>query len=145
MQEGSQTWVDLILEAPRGERVPAGRGQGHWQTLGIPEGLLSVDIRDILQDRAGYLWFGTDGGGVSRYDGREFVNFTTADGLAHDRVECMVEDRAGHLWFGTAGEGVSWYDGAGFVNFTTADGLPHDRYLSIAVKPLFAILGGLRH
>ncbi len=31
------------------------------------------------------LWFGTDGGGVSRYDGETFTTFTTQDGLANNR------------------------------------------------------------
>ena len=51
----------------------------------------------------GDMWFGTQGGGVSRFDGRTFKNYTTADGLAHDSVWSIVEDRSGQLWFSFLG------------------------------------------
>ncbi len=60
---------------------------------------------------------------MSRYDGKEFVTFTTEDGLADNSVSSIVEDRQGNLWFGTWGGGVSVYDGIQFVTFTTEDGL----------------------
>ncbi len=69
------------------------------------EGLAGNDVHEIVEDRVGNLWFGTDGG-VSRYNGKSFVTFTTADGLAGNDVHEIVEDRSGSLWFGTKG-GVS--------------------------------------
>jgi signal transduction histidine kinase len=80
-----------------------------------------------LEDREGRLWFGTvgdgdQGAGVSCYDGQHWTTFTTADGLAHNRVKWITQDREGNLWFGTAG-GVSRYDGKSWTTFTTADGL----------------------
>jgi DNA-binding NtrC family response regulator/streptogramin lyase len=67
------------------------------------------------------MWFGTEGG-VSRYDGKEFINFTKEDGLANNDVRCVHCDPDDILWFGTFGGGVSRYDGQGFVNFAAADG-----------------------
>ena len=81
-------------------RVKAGRGKGHWRTFGVLEGLPAPVVTSILQDRAGDLWLGTLGGGVSRYDGEQFTTFTTRDGMAHDTVWVVSEDRRGHLWFG---------------------------------------------
>lgn len=46
------------------------------------------------------MWFGTQGG-VSRYDGKEFVNFTLRDGLAGNIVKTIEGDPDGSLWFGT--------------------------------------------
>ena len=60
---------------------------------------------------------------MSRYDGEQFVTFTTEDGLADDDVHAITEDREGNLWFGTWTGGVSRYDGEWFVNFATQDGL----------------------
>ena len=50
--------------------------------------------------------------------------YTTADGLAHDRVRRIYRDSQGFLWFCTA-QGLSRFDGYRFVTYTTADGLPH--------------------
>jgi DNA-binding NtrC family response regulator/ligand-binding sensor domain-containing protein len=102
--------------------------RGHWESYALIDGLPDVNVLAILEDSGGYLWFGTEDGGVSRYDGQSFTNFTTEDGLAGNCVKAILEDRAGNLWFGIGGwnveGGVSRYDGQSFVTFTTEDGLP---------------------
>ena len=50
--------------------------------------------------------------------------YTTADGLARDRVYKIVADPRGFLWFCTY-DGISRFDGYEFVNYSVADGLPH--------------------
>ncbi|MBV8759220.1 MAG: ATP-binding protein [Deltaproteobacteria bacterium] len=49
--------------------------------------------------------------------------YTTADGLANDRVDGGAADARGYLWFATV-DGVSRFDGHEFVNFGVVDGLP---------------------
>jgi signal transduction histidine kinase/ligand-binding sensor domain-containing protein len=49
-------------------------------------------------------------------------NYTTADGLAHERVRCIVRDSHGFLWFCT-GDGISRFDGYGFNSYGAAEGL----------------------
>ena len=90
---------------------------------------------------------GTFNGGVFRFDGKSFVNFTTAQGLASNSVFSSMEDKTGNLWFGTDGGGVSRYDGKSFTNFTKAQGLADNIVFSIAQDQLvnlwFAPEGGL--
>ena len=50
--------------------------------------------------------------------------YTTADGLAADRVDCIVPDSRGFLWFCTP-EGLSRFDGYHFVSYGVDEGLPH--------------------
>ena len=50
--------------------------------------------------------------------------YTTADGLAADRVDRIVADSRGFLWFCTP-EGLSRFDGNRFVNYGVNEGLPH--------------------
>ncbi|MES2284883.1 MAG: two-component regulator propeller domain-containing protein [Bacteroidota bacterium] len=95
------------------------------------QGLANNNIKSITEDKMGNLWFGTDGGGVSRYDGKAFTNFTMDQGLADKQVLSIMEDKRGNLWFGTYGGGVSCYDGKAFTNFTTAQGLANNFVLSI--------------
>jgi ligand-binding sensor domain-containing protein/signal transduction histidine kinase len=103
----------------------------HMQTYTTDQGLVLDGIESSCIDHLGNLWFGTYGGGVSRYDGKSFTTFTTAQGLASKVVWSMLEDNAGNMWFGTEG-GVSRYDGTSFVTFTTADGLSNNIVWSIA-------------
>lgn len=77
------------------------------------------------------MWFGTWGAGISRYDGKEFVNFTTKDGLADNLVRSIHQSSDGVLWFATYGGGVSRYDGVVWTSLDTRDGLSSDRVMSI--------------
>jgi len=51
-------------------------------------------------------------------------SYTTADGLAADRIDNMTVDSHGFVWFCTR-EGLSRFDGYRIVNFGVAEGLPH--------------------
>jgi ligand-binding sensor domain-containing protein len=70
------------------------------------QGLALNSVACGYRDKTGSLWFGTLGGGVSRYDGKSFVTFTTAQGLANNIVYSIAEDKGGNLSFGTSGGGV---------------------------------------
>jgi ligand-binding sensor domain-containing protein len=77
----------------------------------------------IAEDKLGNMWFGTDGVGVRKYDGKTFTILTAKDGLAGNNVSCILADRAGNIWFGTQEAGLSRYDGHSFTTFTETDGL----------------------
>ena len=94
---------------------------GTWKTYSIDDGLPSLRIEHIAEDRAGYIWFATWDNGASRFDGDEFQHFTTQDGLAHGQVFFIQQDRQERLWFGTL-KGVCWYDGADF-HYLEDDGI----------------------
>ena len=102
---------------------------------GTGNGLTGGNVNSILQDRRGYLWFGTQGG-VSRFDGKTFVNFTTAQGLAGNNVRKILEDKSGNIWFATNG-GVSKFepskdDSTGiFINYTSNEGLSNNDVYSV--------------
>jgi signal transduction histidine kinase/ligand-binding sensor domain-containing protein len=50
-------------------------------------------------------------------------SYTTADGLANDRVDRIARDARGFLWFATL-DGVSRFDGHEMTSFGVGDGLP---------------------
>ena len=94
------------------------------------QGLKHNNIRCMLQDKTGNLWFGTYGG-VCRYDGKSFTNFTEKEGLSNNFVLSILEDKTGNLWFGTNGGGVCRYDGKSFTNFTEKEGLSNNAVLNM--------------
>ena len=61
-----------------------------FTTFTTADGLNNNTVRRIAQDAEGTMWFaggsqvGAGNGGLSRYDGKSFVNFRRADGLASD-------------------------------------------------------------
>ena len=101
---------------------------GHWESFDDIDGL-GHECRCLLEDMDGNIWIGTHSG-LSRYDGRGFVNFTTKDGLADNDIIRIYQDREGVFWIGTR-SGLSRYDGKEFVNFTSENGLAGNEVLCI--------------
>ena len=97
--------------------------KGSIQYLDIDQGLSSSSINAILEDRRGHLWFGTNGGGLCRYDGTTFSHLTIDSGLSSKYIACLLEDKWGRLWIGTKGEGVNVYDGHTLIHFGKEAGL----------------------
>ncbi len=54
------------------------------------DGLAQMQLICAFQDRDGYLWFGTKGG-VSRWDGKAFKNYTPEDGLPYGEIRNISE------------------------------------------------------
>jgi len=61
-----------------------------WKTYTTANGLVDNRILAITQDNKGNLWFGTQGGGAIKYDGKNFRSFTAQDGLSHYHVQCIL-------------------------------------------------------
>src|ERR1700747_318408 len=85
-------------------------------------GLANSIVNHIFLDSHGYLWFATQGG-VSRFDGKNFVNYTSKQGLPGNDITFISEDAKGNIWIATNGFGVSKFDGEHFTNYTKKDGL----------------------
>ncbi len=109
------------------------QGRGFFATFTTDDGLALDQVHCSYKDKLGNLWFGTNGGGVSKYDGKTFANYTTAHGLANNSIWCITEDLKGNIWFGTDGSGASKYDGKQFTTYTTSQGLAGNVVFSIAV------------
>ncbi|HQE94044.1 MAG TPA: two-component regulator propeller domain-containing protein, partial [Anaerolineae bacterium] len=83
--------------------------------LTTEDGLSHNIVYTILQDRQGFLWFGTQDG-LNRYDGYTFTVFrhrrSDPASLVNNTVNVLYEDRAGTLWVGTVG-GLDSFSGVG--------------------------------
>lgn len=121
-------FLDSLTGLPVSEDA---QGKGLFSTYTTDEGLALDQIYCSYKDKNGNLWFGTSGGGVSKYDGKTFTNYTKLQGLANNVVWSILEDKNGNLWFGTDGSGVSKYDGKVFTNYSVIQGLANDVVFSI--------------
>jgi ligand-binding sensor domain-containing protein len=64
----------------------------------------------VFQDTKNNYWFGSDGEGVYRYDGKTIINFTTKDGLSSNQIRQIQEDKLGNIYFSTL-SGINKFDG----------------------------------
>lgn len=104
-------------------------------------GLQNVDVAynpnyivALAVDRDGVVWAGTWGGGLARFDGKRWRNYTTADGLPGNHVFMLHQDADRRLWIGT-NNGLARFDGAKFHVLTAADGLFGDAVFSMLTPP----------
>ena len=80
------------------------------------DGLPQSQVKGMVEDSNGYLWVGTQGGGLARFDGREFKVYTTLDGLLNNFVVGLDIDAENNLWV-LHPNGLSRYDGLTFTRF----------------------------
>ncbi|WP_128547053.1 sensor histidine kinase [Larkinella soli] len=98
-----------------------------FEHLTARDGLAHNVVYAILQDRQGFLWFGTDNG-LSKYDGYTFTNYRKIPGdttsLSGNAVIRLMEDRQGNLWLGMLGQGLCKFDRR-TERFTSYGPTPH--------------------
>ena len=77
-----------------------------------PASLSNSFVASMVEDRSGYIWIGTYGGGLNRYDPRtrRFTVFrhnpADPESLSNDLVYSLLVDHQGTLWAGT-GDGLN--------------------------------------
>ena len=85
-----------------------------FERLSVEHGLSQSTVNGILQDREGYMWFGTLNG-LNKYDGYRFVDFrhnpNDPNSISSDQIYALYEDNKGNLWVGTL-EGLNRFDPA---------------------------------
>jgi len=84
-----------------------------FTTWSLEAGLPQSQVYAMCEDLHGYLWIGTQGGGVCRFDGMGFEVFTVQEGLPSNFISALYEDKSGRIWAGT-GEGAAVWDGKQF-------------------------------
>lgn len=66
-------------------------------------GLSESNVKAILQDSYGFMWFGTKNG-LNRYDGTSILQFDCDDleeGTGNHNIGALFEDKERNLWVGT--------------------------------------------
>ncbi|MEM1054590.1 MAG: two-component regulator propeller domain-containing protein [Bacteroidota bacterium] len=104
----------LLFAVPALAQGPAPGVAVRFDRLGAEDGLSQSSVLAVVQDRHGFLWFGTQDG-LNRYDGVRVTTYrhdpaAPDDGLPTSYVQTLAETRDGALWVGTWGGGLARMD-----------------------------------
>ena len=97
--------------------------QYNFSTYSIENGLAQSQVYAIYEDSRGYIWVGTDGGGLSVFDGIIFRNITKENGLSSNQIRSIFEDSQGNMWFGMKDGFLNKFNGVNFITYGTDYGL----------------------
>ncbi len=79
-----------------------------FKQLTAKDGLISSPVRNIYQDKTGYIWFCTHDG-LQRFDGKNFKNFYSNPGdsnsLGSDAITDIKQDKLGRYWIAMGDNG----------------------------------------
>jgi signal transduction histidine kinase/ligand-binding sensor domain-containing protein/DNA-binding NarL/FixJ family response regulator len=119
-----------------------------FKHYGQEAGLGNLVVQCLLQDRAGFLWVGTQNG-LYRYDGWRFQSYDRDDGLPSTRIESLHESPNGVLWVGTraglarrAGDRFQAVRVAGEYQITSSTAITSDKRGWIYVGTTAGLLTG---
>lgn len=107
----------LFLHLTAGAQSPFPYSLKNFKAI---DGLPQSQVKAMVEDKRGYLWLGTEGGGLARFDGRNFTVYTTLDGLQSNIVEQIIIDRHERLWI-MHPRGITRFDGRKFKRFERED------------------------
>jgi len=83
----------------------------------------AVVVNKILQDKTGFIWFGTNKG-LFKFDGIRYRRFLGVDNLPDENVTALAQDSTGRLWVGSNNGKISIVDKNTITPFEPEEGLP---------------------
>ncbi len=100
-------------------------------------GLVNNSCKNVYRDSRGFLWVGTYKG-LSRFDGKQFVNYGIEDGLPGAAITQISEDTLGFIYIATP-TGIARYTGYNKGNSTC-----FHTYEQVNTGRLNSLIAGMR-
>lgn len=116
-------WIGLMSGL---HHLRDGQDNFYCETNGLPH----HDVRALLEDAAGAIWIGTDGGGVAVLRDGQFTLLNKTNGLSDDHVSEIYQDSRGVVWIGTE-RGLNRYQNGRNIQFTARHGLWDEEIISL--------------
>ena len=90
-------------------QLSAQRANFRFEHIAIEDGISDIRTPAILQDRHGFMWFGTFDG-LNRFDGYEYTIYRSdpsdSTSLGENHIEELYEDSQGNIWIASQGPNI---------------------------------------
>ncbi len=120
--------IRALFQSPSQQAMLLGARTGLFKYEGqrvvpLATNLTAPDVRCVVEQTNGVVWFGMFGGGLGRLENGVATQFRKSHGLASDFVQALHLDGDGAVWIGTAESGLTRFKEGEFRSITTAHGL----------------------
>ncbi|MEL7121657.1 MAG: two-component regulator propeller domain-containing protein [Bacteroidota bacterium] len=129
--------VTTILQDKRGDfwvgsncaglyRYNGNKYESYLQERGnlMPDSMHHNSISAIVEDKVGDIWIGSfSHGGVSQYNGEEFIHHALDDGIGDGMISSIYIDGQERMWVGTRNGGIYQYNGQVFKPLQNDEGV----------------------
>jgi ligand-binding sensor domain-containing protein len=92
----------------------------NFSRYSLEEGLPQSEVLTLTEDHLGYIWAGTNGGGLCRFNGKSFDVYGRKNGLHDNIIMKLFQDNNLDLWIGGP-RSIYRYDGKTFNKIFTSD------------------------
>jgi len=122
-----QIWLNSIFGVIRID------SKGRQLFLNQSNGLPIASVNCIFEDREGIIWMGTEGKGLLRFTGEEFVYYNSKNGFPSDQILSVAKSPTGNYLFGSYDKGLFTWDKTQIPSYIDVKGkniwsLEHDSY-----------------
>lgn len=112
-------------------------GSETFRHISTNDGLSNGHINDMLQDRHGFIWVGTNAG-LDRYDGYSFTNYrndpAASSSIMRGPVHTLLEDEEGRIWSGSSGLNIFSPATKEFITVNVKGTVPEIRLVNDLLK-----------
>ena len=138
-KDGLGAKFELVKDSIQFTNDPARASKHHAQQK-AEQGLEDINVAynpnyiiSLAVDKDGIVWCGTWGGGLAKFNGETWENYTTFDGLPGNHIFMLYRNEMDELWIGTS-KGLSQLDRKKdtFSTLTMNDGLFANNVFSMA-------------
>jgi ligand-binding sensor domain-containing protein/serine phosphatase RsbU (regulator of sigma subunit) len=103
-----------------------------FRNYNVDDGLSQSQVFCIFQDSKGYMWFGTNGGGATRFDGKKFQTLTPSSGGISNYVFAITEDKNQNMYLATY-DGLQIKSSYKNIKLDSTKGLPGNETWSVYI------------
>lgn len=100
--------------------------EGTFKNFTTKDGLKDNNIKCVIEEVEGNLFFGADGGGLIKFTNEDFVCYTQKDAIGSNVVMSINEDQNKNIWLSTYGDGVGVFTSKGYFLYKAKDGLANN-------------------
>lgn len=93
----------FLICMPKLQASERGTSNYYFSHISGENGLSQSNVKSIIQDSYGFMWFGTKNG-LNRFDGTSIVQMNCDDfvaGTGNHNISALFEDKNRQLWVGT--------------------------------------------